>query len=101
MGFNFNANRGGGGALLAVLLVHARAIDQNVILKRRNVASKGCVEDVWFAFEALLRKRERLGLEGYSVQSEARHNVDGRGLRTVPFCYSSNLWAKTCDFCAN
>ena len=28
------------------------------------------------------------GLEGYSVQSEARHNVDGRGLRTVPFCYS-------------
>ena len=27
-------------------------------------------------------------LEGFSVQSEARHNVDGRGLRTVPFCYS-------------
>jgi len=27
-------------------------------------------------------------IEGYSVQSEARHNVDGRGLRTVPFCYS-------------
>ena len=41
--------------------MNARGIDQNVILKRRNVAASGCVEDVWFPFQALLSKREKGG----------------------------------------
>ena len=59
-------------------------------------ASGGCGKSFWAhgvgaALGAMGRKPVMVAasaLEGYSVQSEARHNVDGRGLRTVPFCYS-------------
>ena len=51
----------GGGALPAVLVVHAGRIGQKVIFERRNVASVGCVEDVWLALQALLSKHEKGG----------------------------------------
>ena len=51
----------GGGALRAVLLVHAGRIGQKVIFERRNVAAEGCVQDVWLAFQALLSKHDKGG----------------------------------------
>ena len=51
----------GGGALLAVLLVHAGRIGQKVIFERRNVAAAGCAEDVGLAFQAFLSKHEKGG----------------------------------------
>jgi hypothetical protein len=89
--FHSKADRGAGGALLAVRLVKASRIGQNVILQRCNVAAFGCKPDVSFPFQALLSKHEKggrrliptvtAGSEGARQQDGFSHFCCGRGVR--------------------